>query len=70
MNAATERPSMLRCLRCGRVVKGERRCGCGSSRLRSLRSDELRAWAAVQGETALSVEGRLRAVMVRCPMEN
>ena len=77
MSAATERASMLRCVSCGavllykrcQVVEGDLRCGCGSLRLRPLRADELRAWAAIEGEGALSAEGRLRAVMVRCGME-
>ncbi len=69
MSAATEQAPMFRCLRCGQVVRGERRCGCGSSRLRELRGDELRAWAALELDGGLSAEGRLRAVMVRCPME-
>ncbi len=70
MSAATERPPMFRCVRCGQVVRGEWRCGCGSRRLRDLRADELRAWAHLEGEGALSVEERLRAVMVRCPLED
>jgi len=69
MSAATEQAPMFRCVRCGQVVEGDLRCGCGSRRLRPLRADELRAWAAIEGEGGLSAEGRLRAVMVRCGME-
>ena len=33
MIALSERGLVLRCLRCGRVVEGDRRCGCGSRQL-------------------------------------
>jgi len=83
MSTATEGARVLRCVRCGLVVQcglvvegnlpagrdTGLRCACGSRRLRSLRGDELRAWAALEGEGALTPQERCRAVMVRCGMQ-